>query len=58
MLQNEEYNAAVLARTPMGRVAQPEEVARLVAFLCSPAASYIAGSTIYCDGGYSCMGLY
>jgi NAD(P)-dependent dehydrogenase (short-subunit alcohol dehydrogenase family) len=42
----------------MGRVAQPAEVARVVSFLSSPAASYIAGATIPVDGGYSCMGLY
>ena len=58
VLQDKAYEAAVLERTPMGRVAQPCEVARIVAFLCSPAASYIAGSTVYVDGGYSCMGLY
>ncbi|GAB4819030.1 hypothetical protein N2152v2_006076 [Parachlorella kessleri] len=58
VLQNEEYEAGVLARTPMGRVAQPSEVARVVTFLCSPAASYIAGSTITVDGGYSSMGFY
>ena len=58
VLQDKAYEAAVLERTPMGRVAQPCEVARVVAFLCSPAASYIAGSTVYVDGGYSCMGLY
>lgn len=58
VLQDEEYSAAVLERTPMGRVAQPEEVARVVAFLCSPAASYLDGCTIPVDGGYSVAGLY
>ena len=58
VLQNKEYEAGVLERTPMGRVAQPSEVARVVTFLCSPAASYIAGSTITVDGGYSSMGYY
>lgn len=58
VLQDKEYEAAVLERIPMGRIAQPEEVARLVCFLCSPAASYIAGITIPVDGGYSVMGLF
>jgi Tropinone reductase 1 len=58
VLQNKEYEEQVLDRTPMGRVAQPVEMARVVAFLCSPAASYIAGTTIAVDGGYSVMGLY
>jgi glucose 1-dehydrogenase len=36
---------------PLGRVAQPEEIARLVAFLSSDAASYITATTIFADGG-------
>lgn len=58
VLQNKEFEASVLARTPLGRVAQPEEVARTMAFLASPAASYITGATVPVDGGYSIMGLY
>ena len=42
----------------MRRVAEPIEVARVMAFLASDAASYITGATIPVDGGYSCMGLY
>lgn len=42
----------------MGRVAQPVEVARVVSFLSSPAASYISGATIPVDGGYSVKGFY
>jgi len=38
---------------PAGRLVQPEEVAEVVAFLCSPAASMIVGQTIAVDGGYT-----
>lgn len=39
--------------TAMGRLARPEEIASLVAFLASDAASYITGSTVFADGGYT-----
>jgi NAD(P)-dependent dehydrogenase (short-subunit alcohol dehydrogenase family) len=37
---------------PIGRFADPEEVANLFVFLCSPKASYCVGSTYYIDGGW------
>ena len=38
---------------PMGRLAQPAEIARMARFLCSDEASYITGAMHYVDGGYS-----
>jgi NAD(P)-dependent dehydrogenase (short-subunit alcohol dehydrogenase family) len=36
---------------PLGRIGQPEEVARVVVFLASDDASYITGATVAADGG-------
>jgi len=41
----------VLSRTPLGRIADPKEIAAIAAFLASSDASYITGETIYADGG-------
>ena len=41
------------AHTPAGRLATPEDIAGVVAFLCSPAAALIRGQVIQVDGGYS-----
>lgn len=38
---------------PMGRLARPEEIARMVLFLCSDHASYVTGAMHYVDAGYS-----
>jgi NAD(P)-dependent dehydrogenase (short-subunit alcohol dehydrogenase family) len=42
----------ILARVPMQRLAQPEEIARAVAFLLSDDAAYVTGSTLVVDGGF------
>jgi len=45
-------SAAILARTPLGRWAQPEDIAGAAIFLCSPAARFITGAILPVDGGY------
>ncbi|MEP6860557.1 MAG: SDR family oxidoreductase [Deltaproteobacteria bacterium] len=49
--------AAIVARTPLGRVAEPREVATAVAFLAMPVSSYITGQDLRVDGGMSIQGL-
>lgn len=46
-----EYFQSVLSTIPMGRLGTPEEVARVVVFLASPAASWITGTNVVVDGG-------
>lgn len=50
-IQDPEAYAKVVARNPLGRLATPEEIARVVVFLSSPAASFVAGANWYADGG-------
>ncbi|MBN8742333.1 MAG: tropinone reductase [Lysobacterales bacterium 69-70] len=51
-LADPDYLEEVLARTPLARIGEPEEVAAAVAFLCLPAASYVSGECIAVDGGF------
>jgi 3-oxoacyl-[acyl-carrier protein] reductase len=49
--EREEVLAKVAAGRPLGRLAQPEEIAAVVVFLCSPLSSYVTGAAWSADGG-------
>jgi len=51
----EQMLKAAQARTPAGRMVEPEDVAALVTFLCSPDAEMVRGQTFVIDGGYSLL---
>ncbi|HZN31294.1 MAG TPA: SDR family oxidoreductase, partial [Xanthobacteraceae bacterium] len=46
-----EAKRRLLARTPLGRIGDPDEIAAVAVFLASEDASYVTGQTIYADGG-------
>jgi enoyl-[acyl-carrier protein] reductase III len=50
-----EVIARTTSRTPAGRMVEPEDLAGVVAFLCTSAATMIRGQTIVVDGGYSLL---
>ena len=54
MNESPEMYKTWLEMTPMGRVGQPEEIASVVLFLASDAASLLTGSIVLADGGYTC----
>ena len=52
------FETELVKSIPAGRVAEPEDVAGVVAFLCSPAADYVNGTAIVVDGGFSAGNLW
>ena len=53
LLDDEERSRTIVARTPLGRWGNPDDIAGAVLFLCSPAATFITGAVLPVDGGYS-----
>jgi NAD(P)-dependent dehydrogenase (short-subunit alcohol dehydrogenase family) len=51
VLTSEEAKARIMSRTPMKRLGEPREIADVVAFLLSDAASYVTGEIVVVDGG-------
>jgi NAD(P)-dependent dehydrogenase (short-subunit alcohol dehydrogenase family) len=54
-LAEPEFRRSLLARIPLGRVGEPEDVAGAIVFLASPAASMITGTTLMIDGGWTAV---
>ena len=52
----DEWTAPTLARTPLRRLGEPEDIAGAILFLTSPAAAWITGQTLPVDGGYTVSG--
>ncbi|MDY6775729.1 MAG: SDR family oxidoreductase [Halobacteria archaeon] len=52
-LEDEEFYNQITRETPLGRIAQPEEIAGAAAFLASEDASYVTGANIPVDGGWT-----
>lgn len=55
LLNNPLAREEFISNIPLGRPAQPADIAAMVAFLCSDEAGYVTGQTIYVDGGASLM---
>lgn len=53
MFQRKEFSDWVHARIPLGRLAQPEDVAAAIVFLVSPSAGMITGTSLLVDGGWT-----
>ena len=52
-MTNPEWREEWLRSTPMGRVAQPSEITPAALYLASDASSYVTGSVLVIDGGYT-----
>ena len=55
LYQDKEFNAEITSRIPLGRWADPEDLAGAAVFLASDASDYITGQTIFVDGGWLSM---
>jgi NAD(P)-dependent dehydrogenase (short-subunit alcohol dehydrogenase family) len=52
-LTNDDFKEWVLQRIPLGRLGNPEDIGWAIAFLASPAASMITGTSLVVDGGWT-----
>ncbi|MGH8249197.1 MAG: SDR family oxidoreductase [Steroidobacteraceae bacterium] len=57
VLDDESRRSRILAATPLGRIGEPEDVARVVAFLAMPAARHVSGAHVPVDGAFERVGI-
>ncbi len=53
LLEDKDFRQSVIARIPLGRIAEPEDIAGAVVFLASPASDLVTGHTLVVDGGWT-----
>lgn len=51
VMENPCFRSQLLERIPLGRIADPKDVAGAVPFFCSAAGGFVTGQTLYVDGG-------
>jgi gluconate 5-dehydrogenase len=51
MLADASFHDALVARIPLARIAEPDDVASAVLYFVSPASDFVTGQTLYLDGG-------
>ena len=51
VMENPEFRKTLYERIPLGRIANPKDVAGPVLFFCAPASDFVTGQTLYVDGG-------
>jgi tropinone reductase I len=57
VLEDAAFEQDLIAATPLGRLAEPADIARVAAFLALPDSAYVTGQLIAVDGGYLAQGL-
>ena len=55
MFEDADFKADVFARIPLGRLADPDDIANAAVYLASPAAKMITGQTLAVDGGWTAL---
>ncbi len=55
LVQDEDVHKDIVRRIPLGRIAEPEDIAGAVVFLASPASDFVTGHTLVIDGGWTAV---